>query len=367
MFKNLPNNKYLNYALRGFIPLFVLTLLSSVTVNFLLSKSKNSVQKPATVTVNMKPKKTFGFGLGKVLGIAEYGGAGYIDIMGPSDNLFTPLPMPSVPANSIFRHPTYQNRTPVYKASWGDTIGCDIDKIECKGWTWKFVCDVDPNISWMTDKDPDWTSEEEARLYNRHCTFYSNGNGITNPILSRPESSSQVYNINDVPCGKLVQIDVTKENCMPDGPSCPYDSPTLDYIIYYTGRCSEPIVTPTPTPPLATVSCKSLTGVAKGVDNNTYQLSNLPENFEGTLKLVCIGEATVKPVTSMEFTLSKTLNGNTTSTVIILNSGEISQVEDSACSSGALCYRGEAVFNIAGQGSYSARSKVCNSDDLCSP
>lgn len=398
MLRNLPNNKYLSFALRGFIPLLVLAFLSFATVNFLTSRTKTQQKEITINTVTVQPKKTFSFGFGNVLGVT-YGGAGYIDIMGPADNLFIPLPMPTVPANSIFRHPSYQNRTPVYKPEWGDTQGCDIDKLECKGWAWRFVCDVDPNIVWMTDKDPNWSSEQEKRLYNRHCTYYSNGNGITNPVMSWPNSNTQVYGMGDVTCGKLVQLDVTREFCMPDKPDCP-NANLIDYIIYYTGNCSQPLITPTPTPipsptptvaptptptiapsptpttvaptptptpAQATIVCKSLTGVARGIDNTPHQLSDLPENFAGTLTLVCIGEATVNPIVSMEFTLSKTLNGDITSTVITLDSTKITQAANSICTAGSMCYRGEAVFNIAGQGSYSAKSKVCNLDNLCSP
>ena len=137
-------------------------------------------------------------------------------------------------------------------------------------------------------------------------------------------SNAQVYGLSDVACGKLVQLDVTKENCMPDGDGC-VSANVIDYIVYYTGDCTKPIVTPTPTPTVTpsvtptpsitptvtptpdapTVACKSLTATAKDTSGAQYSINSLPENFNGQIELTCVGQATVKPIVSMEFTLQK--------------------------------------------------------------
>src|SRR3989344_2561036 len=91
---------------------------------------------------------------------------------------------------------------------------------------------------------------------NRHCTKQT---GSTQDIgikfdangMFAPANQNQVYKLNDVGCGKLVQLDITTNNCEPNagiGGKC---DDIIDFLVYYTGVCAEttPIPTELPTIP----------------------------------------------------------------------------------------------------------------------
>ncbi len=394
--QNLPIKSLIALSLKALLPVLVLSVGVFSLINFISTKKSTTVNEEVAVNVT-EPKtvsKLKNIDLGSVLGINDT--PGFTDFCGVADNTYTP-PLALSSVTSAIRSKVCSK-------------GCSIDNLSCTGWSWKYVCNVDPNIVWAVQDDPNWTEAQKTALYNRHCTptTGSQGNiGVTYSNKQVPTSASTTYKLDDVGCGKLVQIDVTEGNCEPDTTTstCAH---IVDYLIYYTGPCPvpsptptptpSPSVTPTPTPSVtpsvtpsitptptitptitpsatptptptqsATVACKSLTGVAKDSNNTEYQLNNLPQNFNGTATLTCIGQSTVLPITKMEITLSKTLNNNSVDQVVTLTGSEIQTTTNSLCSNGSLCFKGEATFNINGQGTYTARSQVCNSENLCLP
>jgi|GEM_PF-4569980 len=425
--------------------------------------------------------------------VAEPTDAGFTSIRYVDYTAFTP-PLAEVP--SKFRSKIDSRRTLVYdsgsefRAQMGDRF-CDIDDLSCKGWAWKYVCDVDPGIVWDVNGEG---------YSNRKCEKRHDGsNGVKFSKLVAPTSSETVYNLNDVGCGKLVQIDLTEGNAEPfpdNGAKNGDNNHIYDYLVYYTGTCVEevqcvtydyigdttsgwdecnycidenndgmydlnptqsclqrevacrqktynrlnnvypsrvsmyptptainntddtsrilwfnwavslikhqdtypnehiisegtacgngeicctaptpPTPTPTPTPPPptptpptptpveTTISCDSLTGVAKNNAGVEVDLNALPNDFTGTLDLTCVGSSTGKDITKVTFVLDKTVDGNTTSTSKDVTGDGIkldSQTGD------IKTFSTSTTFNITGQGTYSASSKVCNEDNLCS-
>lgn len=164
--------------------------------------------------------------------------AGFTSIRYVDYTAFTP-PLAVVPAE--FRSTIDPKRTLVYdsgsdfRARFGDRF-CDIDDLSCKGWAWKYVCDVDPEIVWDVDGQG---------FSNRKCEKRHNGsNGVTFTQLVAPTSKDTVASLDDVGCGKLVQIDLTEGNAEPfpnDGAGNGDDAHIYDYLVYYTGMCREQV------------------------------------------------------------------------------------------------------------------------------
>jgi hypothetical protein len=128
-------------------------------------------------------------------------------------------------------------------------------------------------------------------------------------------------------------------------------------------ECTNDAQCVVPTPEQATIVCDSLTGVAVGSGGEEYAVNSIPNDFVGSLVLTCAGRSSVKPINSIEFNLVKTLDGLNYKDTKVLDSTQITQVSNV---DGVMTYRGSATFSITGQGDYSATSKVCNEDNLCS-
>ena len=166
----------------------------------------------------------------------EGAGAGFTDFPNVRDDSYTPpLALENISATMK------QTATNGY---------CNVETKLCKGWAWKYVCSVAPSVNWATIDNPNWTDEQKHQLYNRHCTKQT---GSTQDIgvkfdangMSAPANQNQIYKLNDVGCGKLVQVDITTNNCEPNagiGGKC---DDIIDYLVYYTGVCAET----TPIPP----------------------------------------------------------------------------------------------------------------------
>lgn len=167
---------------------------------------------------------------------------GFTDLPGRNDDTYT-VPFPASEITDETRQ--------AYATLGSD---CNVDKKECKGWAWKFICTVDPNIKWDPKQDSSWPEASKSDLYNRHCTKKSGtieNRGVMFQELIEPEDSdTTVAKLDDVGCGKLVQIDVTVRNCEPgiqydesDG-SCDSGGANIkEALVYYTGACALP--TPT--------------------------------------------------------------------------------------------------------------------------
>ncbi len=182
---------------------------------------------------------------------SEGPGAGYTDFPNVEDDSYTPpLPLDQV---------TSSIRSDAARAGGY----CNIDNKECTGWAWKYVCTVDSDITWAVKDDRDWSENEKHQLYNRHCTKQTGSTqdiGVTFDTMYSPAGPSQTYKLNDVGCGKLVQIDVTDGNCEPNinSKTC---GEIKDFLVYYTGSCPPPTETPIPT--------QTPTGVPTNTPTNT--------------------------------------------------------------------------------------------------
>ena len=111
------------------------------------------------------------------------------------------------------------------------------------------------------------------------------------------------------------------------------------------------------------VGCKSLVGIASK-DGIEYLMSELPEEFSGTLLLTCIAETKGSPLSRIDFTFEKSVGGEQT-----LQSKSVQKpdlVSLSVCTEGYSCYSATADFDLDGVGNYKVTSRVCNENNLCS-
>ena len=118
------------------------------------------------------------------------------------------------------------------------------------------------------------------------------------------------------------------------------------------------------------VVCKGLTGIAKDSANKTYLLTELPKDFVGKVTLTCEGKSKGKDINFLTFEFKKgtqlisQVDGTPADAIIPT---ECTNDEKAA---GFKCVVGSATFDISGQGTYSASSKVCiveGSVKTCSP
>lgn len=232
--------------------------LFSISVQKYQVSTDSRAEEGITPTTTVTPTAT----LTPVIG----SGAGYTDMPDVADDSYTP-PLPLDQVTAEMKQAGLAN---------GHGVLCNIDKKECTGWAWKYVCTVDPDIVWEAKENSSWDNEDSDKLYTRHCTKLTgveNDIGVKFEKMFSPANDSQVYKLDDVECGKLVQVDVTVGNCEPSANinSC---NSIRDALVYYTGAC--PIPTPTNTPVPTNTPSVTPTGTLTPSPTPTITLTPTP-------------------------------------------------------------------------------------------
>lgn len=113
--------------------------------------------------------------------------------------------------------------------------------------------------------------------------------GRQSECRSNESSFGNSYSVNDISCGKTVQIDVFSKTCRVNGAWTCGDKDLKDYMVFYTGDCAKPTSkpkktptptrTPTPTAKVQNSSCDNLTIIS---GNDSYVPANVTIRAQGS-------------------------------------------------------------------------------------
>jgi len=141
-------------------------------------------------------------------------------------------------------------------------------------------------------------------------------------------------------------------------------------------------VTDKTTPPAVEVVCKGLTGIAytpgcdlTNADNTNvcyFSLADqsIPKDFVGKVNLTCEGKSKGKDINSISFRFLKDNNFVGSEEWMPADTIVPTECNETETADGYKCVVGSATFDVSGQGTYSASSKVCiveGDTKTCSP